>query len=91
MWLKNEFMANFTNLFNQKEIRTTNHAEGYHSTQKLHFRKDMRLGEWIYTYRNLSNLEEEGAWAVSTGVQNPRKISKNSERKTQRFTELFEV
>ncbi|KAH7719999.1 hypothetical protein AAVH_12531 [Aphelenchoides avenae] len=68
---------------------TTNHAEGYHSRLRDHFaRSHPKLGEWMVTFKELNNHEEEKAAEVLRGDVPPNGPSAGFQVLQQRRLDL---
>lgn len=93
MWLKNESMRQFTNLYGPDfaQIRTTNNAESYHSKLKHHYWGHMKYGEWITEYHRLTNTEQQTAWQVFEGNRTGRRVDRDFLAKNEQFLLLFNV
>ena len=69
-WLKGPLGEEFVDHYsNHDGPRTTNTAEGYHSTQSAVYRsKHLALGEFLSTFQEVHSLEEQEAEDAYNGV-----------------------
>ncbi|KAI1698688.1 OTU-like cysteine protease domain-containing protein [Ditylenchus destructor] len=63
-------LRKFFSLTSLPEIapHTTNNCEAYHSKQKVQFQPKMKLGSWLYRFRELNNLEIRNCENCETGA-----------------------
>jgi len=88
-WIKNRLGIDFFSLHGYFGPRTTNAAESYHGHQHRIYRtKNMQLGEWLVTFREVSCAEEDEAWDIYTGQEEPELRDNGTGEVTARFLEM---